>query len=168
MHQLSLAFRFATVLLILGASPISLPAGWRVPTNEEANQPWRSEDSTGYLAVLADLDGDGSQDEARLLVRRSESELALFVLFGGDNPSPAILLDGPTDVGKLAQMGVAVVPAGRYRTACGKGYWECKSGEPEELTLLRPAVNYFANEGANSFFFWDSATATFQRVWMSD
>ena len=35
-------------------------------------------------------------------------------------------------------MGIDIVKPGKYKTACGKGYYECEKGEPEVLKLKRP------------------------------
>jgi len=39
-------------------------------------------------------------------------------------------------------VGIIAVPPGRYKTACGKGYFECNAGEPEELNLSLPAFKF--------------------------
>ena len=33
-------------------------------------------------------------------------------------------------------------------TACGKGCWECKKGEPKELELSKPAFEFFCTKVA--------------------
>jgi hypothetical protein len=65
-------------------------------------------------------------------------------------------------------MGIDTVTTGDYKTACGKGYWECKKSEPEILNLKHVAINYFKFESANSFFYWDDKTGSFKRIWISD
>jgi hypothetical protein len=65
-------------------------------------------------------------------------------------------------------MGVAVAPPGDYVTACGKGHWECKPGEPEVLHLDLPGINYYQFESANSIFWWDAKSKLFNRTWISD
>ena len=65
-------------------------------------------------------------------------------------------------------MGIEKVSHGRYKTACGKGYWDCKKGEPSEIVIEHDAINYFKTESANSYFYWDAKTKKFKRIWMSD
>jgi hypothetical protein len=65
-------------------------------------------------------------------------------------------------------MGIKSAKSGKYKTACGKGYWDCKKGEPAELNLRMPAMDLFQYESANSFFVWDSKIKKFKRIWMSD
>jgi hypothetical protein len=36
------------------------------------------------------------------------------------------------------------------------------------LTLTRPAVNLFKEEGVNSFLYWDARSGQFKQTWMSD
>ena len=64
--------------------------------------------------------------------------------------------------------GIALVKPGRYEAACGKGYFDCKPGEPEILRLKRPAIEFFKYESASSIFFWDSKSQKFRQVWTSD
>jgi hypothetical protein len=68
----------------------------------------------------------------------------------------------------LEEVGIDIVQPGEYRTACGKGYWKCGEGEPDKLTLDRPAISFFNFERASSFFFFDSATRSFLRIPISD
>ena len=65
-------------------------------------------------------------------------------------------------------MGIVLLGPGKHRTACGKGYWDCGKGEPEVLDLKLPAIDYFTYESANSVFYWNKPSSSFQRVWMSD
>lgn len=65
-------------------------------------------------------------------------------------------------------MGLAVLPEGRYRTACGKGYFECEEGEPEEIDVKFPALSFFKFESAASAFYWDRRDAAFKKIWLSD
>jgi len=65
-------------------------------------------------------------------------------------------------------MGIRLAGTGTHETACGKGYFDCKPGEPEEVTLPHPAIDYFKEGGVNSFFYWNDAQQAFVRVWMSD
>jgi len=57
---------------------------------------------------------------------------------------------------------------GRYQTACGKGYFECEEGEPEEIDFEFPAISFFRFESAGSAFFWDVRDENFKKVWLSD
>jgi len=65
-------------------------------------------------------------------------------------------------------MGISILSPGKHQTACGKGYSDCRSGEPEILDLKYSGINYFLFEGASSVFYWDANTNNFKRVWLSD
>ncbi|MBZ5588165.1 MAG: hypothetical protein LAO05_06340 [Acidobacteriia bacterium] len=107
-------------------------------------------------------------DEARLLVKTDASGMALVVFLSNARGFTAVILDQIDEPGWLDAMGIALAAPGEYRTACGKGYVDCEPGESEELMLQRPAIDYFKEESANSFFYWDDRAASFKRVWISD
>jgi hypothetical protein len=72
-------------------------------------------------------------------------------------------------VGSLRwQFWIGLVPPGQYKTACGKGYWECESGEPEILDLKLPAIEFAKYESASSVFWWNRRAGAFRRTWISD
>jgi hypothetical protein len=65
-------------------------------------------------------------------------------------------------------MGIAKVSPGKYKTACGKGYWECKTGELPEIAIRHDSINYFKTESASSYIYWSERTKTFKRAWITD
>jgi hypothetical protein len=65
-------------------------------------------------------------------------------------------------------MGIRAVRPGSCRTACGKGYAACEAGEPIVLRLKHWAIDFFKEESANSFFYWEGRAASFRKVWISD
>ncbi len=152
---------------------ITLPEGWRFPTEKELSYVSRKDSPTKYTRAIADFNGDGINDEAFLLKSTKFSGEGLFVhLSNKESGFRWIELD-VIDWGKQysnvdLSMGVDIAKPGEYKTACGKGYFECNEGEPLVLKLRRPAINYFRFESANSFFVWDEKKAKFKRIWMSD
>lgn len=164
------------LVLCAGPSPIlaaasrgtsmRLPSGWQLPKPEETQQGWRKEFASDALLVRADFDGDGVMDEARLVVREDGSTVAVAVFLG--KGSRVHLLGEIREPGWLEVIGITVVKPGRYRTACGKGYFDCKPGEPKRLSLTRPAVNLFKEGGANMFLYWDARSGKFKQTSMSD
>jgi hypothetical protein len=117
---------------------------------------------------VADFDGDEVPDEARLLVKEGGVRVALFAQVSTDTAAGPLMLNEPESLSALGYMGIELAPPGEYETACGKGYWECEPGEPPMLVLKHAGMNYFANEGGNSFFFWDFDSRSFKRIWISD
>ncbi len=162
MRWLALAMSF------IGAGAVdAAPRGWRPPTPSEADQPWRREASHRFLAISADFDGDGQPDQAELVVSTAETSGALVVTLARAREAPMVL-DRLEGASWLEVVGIDVVTPGEYRTACGKGYWNCGPGEPERLKLDKPAIDLFQWEGANSFFVYDPSIRAFQRTWISD
>ena len=152
---------------------ITLPEGWRFPTEKELSYASRKDSSTKYAKVIADFNGDGINDEAFLLKSTKFSGEGLFVRLskkqGGFRWVELDVIDWGKQYPNVdLTMGVDIAKPGEYKTACGKGYFECKEGEPEVLKLRRAAIDYFRFESANSFFVWDDKTAKFKRIWISD
>lgn len=175
MHRLT----FTIVFLFLVAASyakddVALPEGWRLPTAEELSSEANRKDSpTKYAKVIADFNGDGINDEAFLLKSTKFSGEGLFVRLSdgqkGFKWMKLDVIDWGEEYPKVnLSMGISVAKPGAYKTACGKGYFECKEGEPEVLKLRQPAIDYFRFESANSFFVWDEKTKSFKRIWMSD
>lgn len=152
---------------------ITLLEGWRFPTEKELFYVSRKDSPTKYTRAIADLNGDGINDEAFLLKSTKFSGEGLFVRLSDKESGFRWIELDVIDWGKQypnvdLSMGVDIVKPGEYKTACGKGYFECNEGEPKVLKFQRPAIDYFRFESANSFFVWDEKRAKFKRIWMSD
>lgn len=152
---------------------ITLPEDWRFPTERELSYVSRKDSPTRYARATADFNGDGNSDEAFLLKSTTFSGEGLFVRLSTKQGDFRWIKLDVIDWGKQypnvdLSMGVDIAKPGEYKTACGKGYFECNEGEPKVLKLLRPAIDYFRFESANSFFVWDEKAASFKRIWMSD
>lgn len=118
--------------------------------------------------VKADFDGDGKQDVARLLINDRENKMGLFVKLSSRPDDKELKLEEFDDKSWIEIMGISVVKPGKYKTACGKGYFECKKGEPEILRLKNPAMDFFKFGSANFYFLGDAKAESFQRIWISD
>jgi hypothetical protein len=144
-----------------------LPAGWRQPLPAEIStpaDPWRDRDSEAFLRAEGDFDGDGRSDRAELLVSSDGRHFALFVLLGTGRQLRLLR----EKISVLPAFGVAKVVPSTFPTACGKGYWECKKGEPSHLSLSRDAIMFFKRESAASVFVWSASRKAFRRIWVSD
>lgn len=158
----------ATALPVLGAD-ILLPRGWRMPTNQELGDDWRNKDAKRFATATGDFNGDGKRDHAMLLVPVRGEGIGLFVFLSQkDNTLKAYRVDVIKDALSINAMGIRRVSSGQYKTACGKGYWDCGKGEVPEIRVEHDAVDYFKTESANSFFYWDKQAQAFKRAWMSD
>jgi hypothetical protein len=144
------------------------PAGWRRPFPVEIADKWRQKSPTRFSKVKGDFDGDGKPDIAELLVNPSRSQFALFVKLASADTWQ--LLDKPCDLKSLGRFGIDVVKAGKYETACGKGYgdWACAHGEPDWLRLSNPGIDFFYTESSDSIYYWDRQSNQFREVVMSD
>jgi len=169
MRKRGAALLLMSLMTVVGVSTAqtNLPVGWRVPRAEEISLPndtWRNSSREKYLVVMGDFDGDGREDQARLLVSADGAKYALFVFLG----SGASLRLDYQDANSLKTMGIDRVSPGTHKTACGKGYGDCKTGEPESLQLRNPGILYFQSESAASVYFWSVPDRAFRRVWLSD
>jgi hypothetical protein len=147
------------------------PPGWRVPTDADYSGDWQEfrKDVPVPFHVEGDFDGDGLSDEAWILLRSSgDGWMVVARMSQKGKPSRLIDLVKPTGEASAQYHGIALAKPGRYETACGKGYFECKPGEPEVLDLKRPGIEFFKYESASSIFFWDSTSRRFRQVWTSD
>ncbi len=144
------------------------PAGWRVPTTSELKSTWRRANPKQFASVNGDFDGDGKLDEAKLLVSVKEKKFGIFIwLIDEASKNPIQVLTEP-NISALQYMGIDLYKAGNYKTACGKGYFECKKDELSEIKLRNDAINYFKDESVNSIFYWVPEKKVFVRTWMSD
>jgi len=148
----------------------SFPSGWRLAD--------RADYSTEDLSFLnnrvpnrveSDFNGDGINDDARILLNDIEKKFGLFVFLGKKEGGYKTikLVEYLKDTVKL-YMGIFVITHGKHITACGKGYGNCAPDEPKELTLRNPGINFFQFESASSVFYWDPEKNEFKRVWLSD
>ncbi|MDH3975809.1 MAG: hypothetical protein OEV42_16165 [Deltaproteobacteria bacterium] len=168
MVGLILIILFLSITFSVMAKP-SLPEGWRLPTEKETSNEfmWRDEDEKRYLSVVADFNGDGNEDKAFLLMNDNKDSMGLFVLLSHGDSYEKYQLGELEGTSWIEVMGITDVKAGKYKTACGLGYFECSPGESEELTLKNPAIDFFTFGSVNSFFYWNEAEGEFERVWMS-
>ncbi len=169
-HLIASAFALLLTSLAYSQSTPEFPAGWKAAIASDY-----SAENLSFMKnrvpnhVEADFNGDGKIDYAWILVNTSRNMYGLFVFLGEKNGGHKVItlneLKRETD--KL-YMGLSLMKSGQYKTACGKGYWECKPGEPQVLKLKYPGINFFMFESADSVYYWDSRKKEFKRIWLSD
>jgi hypothetical protein len=169
---ISISFFLFIILSFSKASPsIQVADGWRLPNPKDMTGAWSpflGNKELPYLAC-ADFNGDGISDDAYIALAQKGSKWALFVNLNLNSGKPRIIkLEEDSSNTPPQNMGVSLVSPGRYKTACGKGYWNCKKGEPSELNLNLHAINLYMSEGSNSFFWWEKNTGKFVQTWISD
>jgi hypothetical protein len=146
---------------------LTLPAGWRFPNKSEAREVWRKKSNLNFLKVSADFDGDQIKDQSAVLVSIDGKRFGIFVWLGNNKQVPLEIFVN-VEYAHLSSMGIDLFVKGFYKTACGKGYFDCKEGEPAELNLQNDSINFFKNESASSIFYWNPEQKKFIRTWMSD
>jgi hypothetical protein len=117
--------------------------------------------------AIGDFNGDGVQDKALLLINDKTSKLALFVCLTTAQGFDWHRLE-EMDLPFIDVMGIATVRPAKYKTACGKGYWECEKNEPELLVLKHHAIEFFKDESASSYYIYDRRKNDFVAVAISD
>lgn len=174
-NMILLSFTFVIGWAILFVIKFDIPAqfkvDWRIPLRSELKvdeSGWRKENIDLYLVAKADFDGDGQEDIAKLLINEKENKIGLLVTLTTRKNAPPLLLETIDDKKQIIGMGIRIVNPGKYKTACGKGYWVCKNNEPEILILQLPTIDLFQYESANSYFVWNGERKKFEKVWMSD
>ncbi len=144
---------------------VALPKGWRLPSPVEADDVWRAADQERFLLTDLDLDGDGSPDQARVLMRIDGAGYGIFAFLcrAHDPPVPHLILHNH-DLVYFKGVGIRRVAPGLYRTACGTGFIDCYMGEPHEVLLAHDGLDYFRNESVTSLFYWSDVAHAFKWV----
>lgn len=147
------------------------PRGWRFPQESDYLGNWKNfrKDLPVPFHVRADFNGDKITDDAWILIRTDDVGWGLFV-FLSRRPGTVrtIRLDNHPKDANPQTMGLGLAQKGKHQTACGKGYWECKRGEPAVLPLRNPGFEYFVYESSSSIFYWNQSTNKFKRVAITD
>jgi hypothetical protein len=55
-----------------------------------------------------------------------------------------------------------------WKSACGKGYWDCEIGEPSAFKINHPSIMFCYIESACTIYMWDSERLTFKEITFSD
>jgi hypothetical protein len=119
-----------------------------------------------YLTI--DMNGDKIDDQAWILINRSKNRFGLFVKLSSKKNILKLQEYPIKSKDNKINMGISIVQPGKYLTACGKGYGNCKPEEPKEIEISKPSINFYLFESANSYFYWDENTKEFKHIWISD
>lgn len=144
-------------------STINIPQGWSEYKKKSEEICFQQTETDG-LHVSADLDADNISDEAYILKNQENQTFGLFVYL---STAKKFLL--VKDLGSdLGQVSLELISPGEVKTACGKGYWDCKADEPELLKLTYPALNVVYCEKSDFALIWKTESQSFSEVWLSD
>ncbi len=173
-HLLICITQFIVFSIVLSVEASDIPMkGWRYPNETDMTGDWKAfqDKIPKPYHVKADFNGDGLMDEAWILIKTEGKGWGLFIFLSKSNGGLEIIkLDEEKGDMPPQRMGIVLVSPSdkKYKTACGKGYWECKPGEPEELQISLSSIDYFMYGSANSIYMWDTNKKSFKRIWMSD
>lgn len=135
-----------------------LPADWK-DLRADAPSPFHA---------IGDFNGDGLQDSVWLLPSTSGRGFGVFAYPGSRTGIPEAIRLTSSRNDPPQRYGLLLVKSGSCETACGKGYGDCKKGEPEQLNLKTDAIEFYLVESSSSIFWWDARVRKFQRTWTSD
>lgn len=170
MRILIIAFAFGSVTL--SAQTNMPPRGYRMPTDADFTDSWKENRATNPTPFhsQADFNGDGIQDDVWLLPTTSKSGFGVFVSLGSRAGQPRLVRLYSTRKEAPQNYGVETADAGRYETACGKGYGDfaCAHGEPDELNLKLPGIWLYLSESSTSIYWWDVKAQRFRETLISD
>ena len=163
-HILLLAF----IILSGSVHSETFPKGWQLSTKDQ----YLKEDIEWYKGgipnrVKADFNGDKIPDTAWILTNTTKTALGLFVSISTKQGSKIIKLN-ENKITNYIFLGISILKAGKHKTACGKGYWNCNVDETPLINLKNPGINYFKFESANSVYYWSNETSSFKQMWLSD
>lgn len=143
--------------------PLRIPRGWRLPRKAETLQSWRQSDPDRYLQVRARVMPQ-REGIVHMLVNKQNQRVGVFLFV---QSSRTRLLD-TLPAGSLRGFGIKLLPAGRYETACGKGYYECGKGAPAFVESSDPLVCIFKTESTEAVYMWNPKRAVVVKVQLSD
>ena len=93
--------------------------------------------------------------------------VAVFLSHSTNTPK-MYLIKNKIEKHQIAAIGIKKVFAGKYKTACGKGYWNCKKNELPEITINTDAIEYLKYESTSAYYIFNRSNNSFNKIWMSD
>ena len=166
MHPFTLFF--ILLFLPVASAADSVPPGWRFPTASDRTGAWEGADAPFH--IHGDFNGDGVADEAWILFRNRSQAWAVFVfLHTAEGASRTIRLTGVRSAPAQRYVLETIRPSAMvFRTACGKGYVQCTTGEPLTIQFRLPSISVCLRESSCSVYVWQPHSTRFQQVRMRD
>jgi len=144
------------------ASTLAPPKGWRVPKEEQGSQVWREKNSNRYLSVKGDFNGDGINDEAKILSSEDKKLVGLFVFLSNIQGGYEIIELNKKAYAYIDVMGVELFEKGVYRERGEKTFHE------GDITFENDSIKYFKFDGAYGVYRWNSMSGKFEFVGLND
>jgi hypothetical protein len=160
----------ALILLCLPAASIadSAPPGWRFPAASDRTGDWEGPDAPFH--IRGDFNGNGLADEAWILFRNDSQSWAVFVFLHTAQGTPRTIRLTEEQSAPAQRFALETIrpSATVFRTACGKGYFQCAQGEPLTIQFRLPSISVCLRESSCSVYVWQPHSARFQQVRMRD
>jgi hypothetical protein len=164
----SVSVLFALLVWSAPGFAVSLPPGWRFPNAGDRTGEW--EGTSAPFHIRGDFNSDGVTDEAWILFRKNSATWAVFAFLrtSDGTADPIQLVEEQSAAAQRFVLETIRPSKIVFRTACGKGYFECAKGEPLTLQFHLPSISFCLRQSVCSVFIWQPKTARFQRIRMSD
>jgi len=164
------------IALVLGSATSAFaaeaPVGWRFPTETDYSDDWVNFRDLIPVPFHArgDFNGDGTLDDAWILLRTDSERWGLFVFLSDKASTGTRLIRLRTHVeGAPAQWhAVAVVPPGEYLTTCGTGVTDCEKGDERSIKLQNAGFKFMVLGKTATTYYWHPAKKTFRYSQTSD
>jgi len=180
--KISSLFIFLLPFLLLAVTP---PEGWQFPKDSKFNNKWIHSNHMKYLLAVGDFNGDNINDTAVILESIDENEFGIFVYLNGtkeiydiyNSKTDTILNSFRNEARKYKQVinsykatyGIESIKIGKYTTACGKGFYDCEKGEPEEIILKHNAISFFQfDAGGTRYYYFNNKLNKFVNYFIDD
>ncbi len=156
-------------------SEFEVPSGYRLPTKADITGDWKRFDAPNHLK--ADFNGDGIEDEAYILPKKgSRLGYGVFVSMSKANKNiqagHEFQMFKLTDSNDMSPQSFAIElaePSNKiWKTACGKGYWECGVDEPAEIKITKPSIMFCYIESACTLYLSGKDKSSFKEIQFSD
>lgn len=146
----------------------AVPDGYRLPTKADVVGDWKRFDAPNNLK--ADFNGDGIVDEAYILPKKSSNVgYGVFVSMSKANEFQMFKLTDSDDMSPQSFAIELAEPSNKiWKTACGKGSWECEIDEPAEIKITKPSVMFCYIESACTIYLLGNDKSSFKEIKFSD
>jgi hypothetical protein len=161
-------FRFGLDLAFIVLATKANAECWNAMPSSELQEKWRIQEKDAFLKFEADFNGDTKPDLAEIKMSCDKKRVAAFASLSTSGPGFKKYFLAEVPRNQFTAYGLKLAPAGEYRTACSKDYFDCAQGQDERAVVGGQGIELFKYEGVSSIFFWDAKAKKFKRAWISD
>lgn len=140
-----------------------MPAGYRMPHQDELSLSVRDSDKYRYAMTSGDYNGDNLVDGALLAVDSQKKEIVLFVFLCTKNDQRYKWYKlNILDYHSLKYTGVKAVKPKKIFY-----YSSIQDEKKLSVELVNDSLELFQFEGSRSIFYFDSESNDFKQIWIS-